>query len=281
VKTGEKKMKRITAASLLVTGLLALSACSLFAASSDGGIVDLTADQQTQVGEAVQQTQAAGADPLQVPPATDLPLPEAPTVSVSVGTNCRTGPGEPYDIVGMLNVGETAEVIGRNEYGDTWIIRLPSNPSVTCWLWGNYATVSGDTSGLTVYSVPPTPTPAVGFTFSYLNMYHCAPIAHGFEFQVTNTGSLTWESFQLEVTDLTTSQTKIYADDQFVDITNTCTLASALGALAPGVTGVAVNLGAAYFTYNPTGHTISATARLCSENGLGGMCVDKMLSFTP
>ena len=88
-----------------------------------------------------------------------LPVPAgAPKVSVSMDTNCRTGPGVPYPSVGSLMVGETAEVVGRSPYGDYWIIKNPDNPG-TCWLWGLHATVTGDTSNLPVIQPPPTQTP--------------------------------------------------------------------------------------------------------------------------
>jgi hypothetical protein len=80
-------------------------------------------------------------------------------VSVSTNTNCRTGPGTVFDIVGALVVGEQAEVVGKGEWGNYWIIKNPDGAG-ECWLWSNYATVTGPTDGLTVYSPPPTPTPA-------------------------------------------------------------------------------------------------------------------------
>ena len=39
-----------------------------------------------------------------------------------------------------------------------WIINTPGS-SGTCWLWGQYATISGDTGGLPEMIPPPTPTP--------------------------------------------------------------------------------------------------------------------------
>jgi hypothetical protein len=81
----------------------------------------------------------------------------APTVSVSKDTNCRTGPGQPHPSVGGLAVGETAEVVGVSPGGDFWIIKNPDNIGTTCWLWKQYATVTGDTSGLPVIQPPPTP----------------------------------------------------------------------------------------------------------------------------
>ena len=84
--------------------------------------------------------------------------PSAPIVSVSVGTNCRTGPGKVYDIVGGLRVGENAEVVGKKTSYNYWIIKnLDANGD--CWLWGYYATVIGDTSNLQEYIIPPIPTP--------------------------------------------------------------------------------------------------------------------------
>lgn len=85
--------------------------------------------------------------------------PSVPTVTVSQNTNCRTGPGTEYDLVGGLLVGQSAEVVGKNSASGYWIIRTPGS-SGTCWLWGQFATVSGNVAGLQEYAVPPTPTPS-------------------------------------------------------------------------------------------------------------------------
>lgn len=86
--------------------------------------------------------------------------PTVPVVSVSVNTNCRTGPSTQYDRVGGLLVGQTAEVVGKNSSTNYWIIKNPGS-SGTCWLWGQYATVSGNTANLPEYPIPPTPTPTI------------------------------------------------------------------------------------------------------------------------
>jgi uncharacterized protein YgiM (DUF1202 family) len=84
--------------------------------------------------------------------------PLIPMISVSVDTNCRTGPGVAYDFLTALLVGEKAEVVGKyTPVSPTyWIIK---KGSVTCWLWGQYATVEGDTSSLPEMVPPPSPTP--------------------------------------------------------------------------------------------------------------------------
>lgn len=85
--------------------------------------------------------------------------PSVPQVTVSTATNCRTGPGQVYDLLDALLVGQTREVVGKNSgVPNYWVIKR-LNGSGTCWLWGQYATVTGNTSNLPEYPVPPTPTP--------------------------------------------------------------------------------------------------------------------------
>lgn len=86
--------------------------------------------------------------------------PTVPQVSVTTDTNCRSGPGVAYGLLGGLIVGQTAEVVGKNSSTGYWIIKLPSS-STTCWLFPQYATVSGNTANLPEYPVPPTPTPSL------------------------------------------------------------------------------------------------------------------------
>ncbi len=88
------------------------------------------------------------------------PTPSVPMVTVSVDTNCRTGPSTVYDRIGALLIGQTAEVVGKYTPQNYWIIKTPGSSGV-CWLWGSYATVSGNTSNLPEYPVPPTPTPSI------------------------------------------------------------------------------------------------------------------------
>ena len=108
----------------------------------------------------------AGAQTPSEPTGTPSPQPTTtssmPYVSVSVDTNCRTGPGQVYDYVGALLVGEEAEIVGRESTGRFWYIRNPDNITQYCWVWDEYATVRGDTSMLAVLTPPPTPTPAPG-----------------------------------------------------------------------------------------------------------------------
>jgi len=92
------------------------------------------------------------------PTITLTPTPPIPVASVSEDTNCRTGPDKVYDYIGALLIGEKAEVVGKNTSTNYWIIKNPDTNG-TCWLWGYYATIAGNTANLQEYAIPPTPTP--------------------------------------------------------------------------------------------------------------------------
>ena len=78
------------------------------------------------------------------------------TVSVSTNMNCRSGPGSNFDLVYLMKAGESADILGTDANGQYWVI---DSPEGECWLWNADALTSGDTSGLTAYASPPTPTP--------------------------------------------------------------------------------------------------------------------------
>jgi len=91
--------------------------------------------------------------------------PESPTVtptstvsqvSVTSTTNCRTGPGSNYDLVLTMNPGQSLQVIGKNTYTNYWIVSNPAGG--ICWLWGQYALVTGNTNALPDYPPPAPPT---------------------------------------------------------------------------------------------------------------------------
>jgi len=119
--------------------------------------------------------------PTQTPgPPTETPTPAAsstptiPQVSVSSATNCRTGPSVAYDLLWTMQPGQTAEVVGKHTPSGYWIIKYPNGQ---CWLWGQYATVSGNIGPLPEYPQPPTPTPSKpAAPTTYKAVASCAPI---------------------------------------------------------------------------------------------------------
>ena len=241
-----------------------------------------TVDVQTQMAGAVQHTLAAmvTATP-PIPSDTPLPTltftPQVPMVSVSVETNCRTGPGTVYPALGILRVGESAEVVGRSVYKDTWIIKLPSKPSVTCWLWGQYATVVGDTNGLPALNPPPTPTPSVNFSFDF-NIIGIGPGYECLLFTAKNLSDVPWEYYAFKVTDTTQGVTVANTSNIFTGYDAWCLSTGSAGSIGPngsGAVNVRINLPA-----SPTGDHYDSTLMLCTGDNQTGTCLTRTKSST-
>ncbi len=128
--------------------------------------IGVNAPQQVDISEAltlaVQTIQAATQQAASGIPTNTVPPPAtAPIVSVSSDTNCRTGPNVNYAFVMLFQAGMTAKVVAKYTPANYFVIDYGGGS--TCWLWGQYATVTGDISGLPEGippPLPPTPTPA-------------------------------------------------------------------------------------------------------------------------
>jgi hypothetical protein len=167
-----KKMNKVVVNGFIVLFVLLASGCNLPSTSQAYTVEELVATYQQQTldagngengngeqGEDVaMETETLQPTITQSPTVTLTPTQEKAMVSVSVDTNCRTGPGKIYDWIGGLLIGEQAEVVGQSMDGQYWIIKNPDRAG-ECWLWGNYATVTGPTATLKKYTPPPTPTP--------------------------------------------------------------------------------------------------------------------------
>jgi hypothetical protein len=197
-----------------------------------------------------------------------------PLISVSVATNCRTGPGRIYDRVGGLQVGQVAEVVGRNDASNYWYIRNPTRDGF-CWLWGEYATVTGNFAALPVYTPPPTPTPMPDFAADYDGLESCS--GWWTDLEITNTGGITFESISISVRDTDTDVIASMSSDVFDNIDG-CSGASTRDRLNSGDRRI---VSGPVFAYNPTGDELRATITLCSRDGLNGTCVTETIRFTP
>jgi hypothetical protein len=213
--------------------------------------------------------------------------PLVPQISVSVPTNCRNGPGKVYKMVGALLVGEVAQVYGRESTGKYWYIQNPDLSSGYCWVWGEYATLTGSTTFLPVYTPPPTPTPTFtlvptftstpspDFEASYTSMDTC--VGWWVEISLKNTGSYLFKSMGITIRDLDTDVVLANFTDGFTNI-NGCLSSNSRDALAPGKTHV---VSAPAFNYDPSGHRLRATIILCSDIGQSGTCVAKNFNLKP
>jgi hypothetical protein len=219
--------------------------------------------------------------PSTVTPSATLPAiiftstPSVPQISVSVDTNCRVGPGKIYDRVGYLLVGQLSEIYGRNPNGDYWYIRNLNNNTAYCWLWGQYATVSGNIAALPIYTPPPTPTPMPDFQVYYNNMDSCTN--WWVDLRLENDGGMGFTSMTLTVRDEDTDIAQTLYSEDFTDV-NGCSETFIKDSLSPGANRI---VSSPAFTYDFSGHDMRATVTLCSNPGQSGICLTKVIEFTP
>jgi hypothetical protein len=216
------------------------------------------------------------------------PTPLIPLISVSVNTNCRNGPGKVYNMQGALLVGEVAQVYGRDPTNNYWYIRNPDPGPEFCWVWGQYATLTGPFLLLPVFTPPPTPTatltptpsftptPSPAFNAEYASLDTCNS-SWWVEIKLKNTGSISFRSADVSVKDKVTSIVQVALTDGFTDIDG-CLKTTTKDKLGIGDTYL---LSAPAFNYNPTGHELLITLTLCSDTGQKGMCTTRKVKVTP
>jgi hypothetical protein len=149
---------RMIIAVFIIPILLLTSACNLPLAVPQTGMPP-SDKLNPLVAPASTATDTATPPPSPSPSLTLTPTPARPVLWVATDTNCRSSPGKVYDWVGGLQVGEKAEIFARDPRNEYFYISNPDNIGTFCWVWGFYATPSGDTGGLPVFTPPPTPTP--------------------------------------------------------------------------------------------------------------------------
>jgi len=92
------------------------------------------------------------------PSPTVTPTYAPPMLRVEQNTNCRSGPGEAYNIIVVLTAGQNIEPVGRSMEGQYWVVKRPGTEQ-TCWAWGEFLTASGSVHTLPEFTPPPTATP--------------------------------------------------------------------------------------------------------------------------
>jgi uncharacterized protein YgiM (DUF1202 family) len=78
-------------------------------------------------------------------------------VRLSVATEYRAGPGQDYDLGGILNPGQEVEVVGRSPDDGYLLIRDPFNPTAFWWMKSEFPALTGNLANLPVYAPPPLP----------------------------------------------------------------------------------------------------------------------------
>jgi hypothetical protein len=68
--------------------------------------------------------------------------------------NCRYGPSTAYSVVGGLELGRQAEVVGKNIDVTWWVVKNPNDPSTYCWLSADLVETTGNSEALPVVAAP-------------------------------------------------------------------------------------------------------------------------------
>lgn len=203
-----------------------------------------------------------------------LPTLPAVYVTVSVDTFCRLGPGREYEQVGILLVGEVAEVVGRDAFNLHWYIRNPDIGPQFCWISGAYATVEGNV--LSIVAQPPAADLTSDVEVTYLGMGKCGN-AWWSDLRILNQSNATFRSISLVIGDGGTNTTRSMLLDTF-PFADGCASTSSVDTLSPRTS---VRVSSPEFIYNLAGAEISVSITLCTDVGMRGTCVSKRLSYTP
>lgn len=209
-----------------------------------------------------------------IPTETHTPTPPPPVVSVSSASNCRAGPGTAYKLVTSILPGQVAEVAAQTEFEGYWYVANPTTPDEHCWLWGEYASVQGDTTALAFVTPEPSPTPQFGFTTYLYGFYECG--GKYVVLTVVNDSGTTFMSGSLRADDITDSQLLHSRIDRhpFAQYPQDC----------PPDHGNFFPPGAAAYVWLPLksykgGNDAMATIKLCTEDYAGGDCVTNVAYF--
>jgi hypothetical protein len=81
--------------------------------------------------------------PTSGPTGTITPTYSVPILRVLEQTNCRTGPGQDYEVVYTYLSWKELEIVGAYPQENYWLVKSPESPTGECWLWGGYVEVKG------------------------------------------------------------------------------------------------------------------------------------------
>ncbi|MBI5295498.1 MAG: hypothetical protein HY869_08475 [Chloroflexi bacterium] len=90
---------------------------------------------------------------------TITPTYSTPFLTFKESTNCRSGPGQSYEILYTFLPDSVTEIVAAYPQDGYWVVKQPGSND-TCWAWGGYATTSGS------YWVVPSTTPPATRTAS-------------------------------------------------------------------------------------------------------------------
>ena len=299
------KFNRIFSAILVFTVVFSLSACNV-PTSGNSGTPDIaaTANGKAAIEQAaatiVAQTLTAGPPLFTETPQPPLesftptltataalsPTAEVVSLIVSKDTYCRQGaPVAAFKSIAIIKTGQQVEVVARNPENDSYYVKNPYEDNSYCWIYAKEITPNGNVEGLDVATLQPTatptrtPTPNINFTITYSSLTNCAP-NYAVKLYIQNVGAIPWQFISITGSDTATGFIINHTSNGF-DQYSGCSTFNPQDVLTAGDDTYAMNLNPGEFNYDPTGHLINLTVKLCSQDNALGTCLSKPISFTP
>jgi len=290
-------MKRITLL-VLISILLTATACSgnatQVAPLEAEDLQTLVAGTLTAAAVELGQTMTAAVTATFTPTITftaTLPPTQAPTTApVTLTTNgnvhCRKGASTTFPSITIIPAGTVVEVIARNPGNDFFYVRAAESETGACWIWGQYASLNGDSNTLPVFTPVPTPLPTATntppptavFTAQYIGYTTC-PTALGSKlaanFLITNTGALTLQSVRIKSNDLIEHSSNSFR------YWSSGVLNSVKSEIAKGDSMTVSTCEPGGFKSNAVGSEVTAEITICTLDDLKGACGTQTVVFKP
>jgi uncharacterized protein YgiM (DUF1202 family) len=92
------------------------------------------------------------------PGPTITPTYSVPMLNVSENTNCRSGPGQNFDILITILAGKSVEIVGKHESDNYWVVKV-DGMDTPCWIWGEFSSATGSHWTVPVMTPPTTQAP--------------------------------------------------------------------------------------------------------------------------
>jgi hypothetical protein len=151
---------------LILLGLL-LTACNLPLTNPEDDLNNQAATLVALTLNAVSATPTFTNTPLstptlsitRTPTPTITPTYSVPMLKINEPTNCRTGPGQSYDLLFTFNAGASVEILGQYPTNNYWTVKWQGGEGF-CWVWGEYATATGSYWTVPTVNPPPTALPS-------------------------------------------------------------------------------------------------------------------------
>ncbi|HCS40939.1 MAG TPA: hypothetical protein DIW44_15330 [Anaerolineaceae bacterium] len=204
-------------------------------------------------------------------------------ITLAKNTICRTGPATNYPSVASIPAGQQLNAIGKLENSTSYTyIENPSTPGSFCWVFSEGSTIQGSRTDLKIIKPLPSPTPdtKANFRVTYSGIQQCTGGDYTFNMVVSNTNEQIWQSISVYIVDANTKKSASYSSDHFEGWSN-CHVDWYQNDLTEGEHAFISPFNPGHFDYNPAGGTFFIRVKLCSEEGLTGICMNKEIKVQP